>query len=254
MTDAALHAEWIVPAWSVPSRVRALMTTRDGGVSTDRWSGSSGGGMNLGLGSGDDVDVVVRNRVILARHLPSEPAWLKQVHGTRVVEATRWPTEPEADASFTEEPGRVCAILVADCMPVLFTDRQGTRVAAAHAGWRGLVGGVLEATLAASGLVPADTLAWIGPAIGPARFEVGDDVREAFIAKGGADVRACFVPHAAGKWLADLPALARLSLAASGVREIVSSACCTATDDRRFYSYRRDGVTGRMAAVIWITH
>jgi YfiH family protein len=230
------------------------MTTRNGGVSKGAWRGASGGGMNLGAGSGDGLDAVELNRAILARHLPSEPAWLTQVHGTRVVDAAALAPGTEADASYTSAPGRVCAILVADCLPVLFTDRQGTRVAAAHAGWRGLAGGVLEATLAASGLVPADTLAWIGPAIGPSRFEVGDEVREAFIADAGPEVVACFGSHAPGKWLADLPALARLRLVAQGVASIHASDACTASDGRRFYSYRRDGVTGRMAALIWIDH
>ena len=156
----------IVPDWPAPSCIGALMTTRNGGVSTGAWSGADGGGLNLGLGSGDDPDVVARNRALLARSLPSEPAWLKQVHGARVVDAASVDATTEADASFTASTGVVCAILVADCMPVLLTDRSGTRVAAAHAGWRGLADGVLEATLEASGLDPARTLAWIGPAIG----------------------------------------------------------------------------------------
>ena len=161
----------------------------------------------------------------------------------------------EADASFTTSAGVVCAILVADCMPVLFTDRAGTRVAAAHAGWRGLVGGVLEATLDASGLDPAQTLAWIGPAIGPSRFEVRDDVRGAFRSRqpdAVESIDACFRPRSAGKWLADLPALARARLDACGVATVVASGACTASDGERFYSYRRDGITGRMAALIWI--
>ena len=255
--DAALPVDWIVPSWPAPSRVRSLMTTRDGGLSEGAWRGASGGGMNLGLGSGDDPDVVIANRGLLARRLPSAPAWLQQVHGQRVVDVTMPIDVPAADAAYTALPGRVCAILVADCMPVLFTDRLGTRVAAAHAGWRGLAGGVLENTLAASGLVPEETLAWIGPAIGPSRFEVGDDVRDAFMATAGsgvAAVAACFRPHTAGKWLADLSALARLRLAACGVGSIHESGLCTASDARRFYSYRRDGITGRMAALIWIDH
>jgi len=248
-------ADWIVPEWPAPPRIKALMTTRHGGVSTGVWGGAHGGGMNLGLGSGDDLDVVARNRALLAEALPSQPAWLRQVHGARVVDAASASALTEADASFTASAGVVCAILVADCMPVLFTDREGSRVAAAHAGWRGLAGGVLEATLAASGLDPARTLAWIGPAIGPTRFEVGDDVREAFRSVDGADVAAvdgCFRPHAPGKWLADLPALARMRLASCRVDTVVASGLCTATDDQRFYSYRRDGITGRMAALIWI--
>lgn len=254
---AAIDPRWITPSWPAPARVRAFVTTRDGGTSRGAWAASGGGGLNLGLSSGDDRDAVLANRAALARHLPSEPAWLRQIHGTRVVDAATVaaPHAIEADASFATKPDLVCAILVADCMPVLFCDRAGTRVAAAHAGWRGLAAGVLEATIAASGLDPAETVAWIGPAIGPSRFEVGDDVRDAFVAAANGDVRcveAAFAPHVNGKWLADLPGLARARLAAVGVREVVASGLCTATDATRFYSYRRDGVTGRMASLIWL--
>ena len=248
----------IVPDWPAPARVRATMTTRDGGVSVGPWRGSAGGGMNLGLGSGDDLDAVHANRALLERDLPSRPAWLKQVHGIRVVEASAVPHDGvDADASFTRVPGRVCAVLVADCLPVLMTDRDGSIVAAAHAGWRGLLDGVLEATVAASGLDAERTMAWIGPAIGPQRFEVGDDVRDAFVERASdtaSAVSAAFRPRGPGKWLADLPRLARLRLAACGVRDVHASGLCTASDVARFYSYRRDGVTGRMAALIWIDH
>jgi YfiH family protein len=253
----SLPHDWIVPAWPRPAKVRALMTTRNGGISRGAWGGANGGGMNLGTGSGDDLDAVARNRAMLASHLPGQPAWLQQVHGAAVVDAAAVPAGTRADASFSVLPGVVCAILVADCMPVLFTDRSGSRVAAAHAGWRGLVGGVLEATLSASGLRPDETLAWIGPAIGPSRFEVGDDVRDAFLAAADADaasVAACFRPHVAGKWWADLPGLARRRLAVLGVDAVFASGLCTASDAQRFYSYRRDGLTGRMAALIWIDH
>ena len=225
-----------------------------GGISEGPWRA-----MNLGVGSGDDRTVVAANRRLLERHLPS-PAWLHQVHGVRAVDADAVVArgEPvEADASFASTPGRVCAVLVADCMPILLTNRTGTRVAAAHAGWRGLAAGVVEATLAASGLVPDDTIAWLGPAIGPTSFEVGDDVRDAFLDGAGNErdrVVAAFVPHAAGKWLADLGALARTRLAACGVHDVHASDLCTTRDAGRFYSYRRDGVTGRMAALIWIDH
>jgi YfiH family protein len=254
-----LDPRWIVPSWPAPKHVRAFVTTRDGGVSEGPWAGAEGGGMNLGLGSGDDREKVLANRALLRDHLPSEPAWLRQVHGKHVVAAAQVesPHAIEADASYATTPGQVCAILVADCMPVLFCNRDGTRVAAAHAGWRGLAAGVLEETIAASGLVPDETMAWIGPAIGPSRFEVGDDVRDAFIAKSEADVAAvtaAFKPHAPGKWLADLPTLAAIRLASCGVHEVRASGLCTASDAERFYSYRRDGVTGRMAALIWIEH
>ena len=251
-------ADRIVPSWTAPPNVRAWMTTRDGGVSAGPWGGAEGGGMNLGSGCGDDRDAVAENRRLLERDLPSSPSWLQQVHGVRVADADTAHVEPvEADASFTSKPGRVCAVLVADCMPILFANRDGTRVAAAHAGWRGLAGGIVEATLSASGLVPDEMMAWLGPSIGPTRFEVGADVRDAFFADAGprgGQVAAAFVPHGPGKWLADLPALARIRLAACGVVDVHASGLCTMSDARRFYSYRRDGVTGRMAALIWIDH
>ena len=243
----------IVPDWPAPSNVRAFVTTREGGVSERPYGATidRGGGMNLGRGSGDARDAVEANRALLGSMLPAGPAWLRQVHGTRVVDAMAVVADDaEADASFTDRSDVVCAILVADCMPVLFCDRAGQRVAAAHAGWRGLVGGVLEATLSASGLDPAETMAWIGPAIGPTRFEVGADVRDPFIAIDDAD-RCAFVPHREGKWMADLPLLARRRLERSGVASITASGLCTASDPERFYSYRRDGVTGRMAALVW---
>ena len=224
------------------------MTTRDGGGSAGPWAG-----MNLGLGCGDDRDTVIANRARLATHLPSEPAWLQQVHGTTVVDAARVDAPVQADASYSALPHVVCAVLVADCMPVLFASADGTRVAAAHAGWRGLAAGVLEATLAASGLDPAETMAWLGPAIGPRHFEVGDDVRRAFVdAPNGDEAATAFKPKSDGKWLADLAHLARLRLAGCGVCAVLDSGLCTASEPKRFYSYRRDGVTGRMAALIWI--
>ena len=258
MTDRPpLPDDWIVPTWDAPRRVRALFTTRPGGFSSGRFGAGDGGGMNVGLGSGDDRDLVFANRARLARVLPAGPAWLQQVHGATAIDA-RLALDgsfPEADASWTTTPGRVCAVQVADCLPVLLCDRDGTRVAAAHAGWRGLCAGVLEATIAAGALRPERTMAWLGPAIGPRRFEVGDDVREAFIDAAGPTVdetRAAFVPHAQGKWLADLPKLARIRLRAAGVRDVRASDLCTVADPGRFYSYRRDGVTGRMVALIWI--
>ena len=249
----ALRSEsLIVPLWPAPSHVRALMTTRAGGVSAGPYGAGADGGLNLGLGCGDARDAVIENRARLRALLPAEPAWLKQVHGVRVVDAGEvGEAVVEADASFTSACGVVCAVLVADCMPVLFCNRQGTRVAAAHAGWRGLAAGVLEATIAASGLDASETIAWIGPAIGPTRFEVGDDVRDAFIENDAACATA-FDAHGEGKWLADLPALAGMRLNACGVLEVFASDLCTASDAARFYSYRRDGATGRMIALIWI--
>ena len=213
--------------------------------------------MNVGLASGDDRADVLANRARLAGCLPAEPAWLRQVHGAIAIDASLAVdgSLPEADAAWTATPGRVCAVQVADCLPVLLCDRDGERVAAVHAGWRGLAGGVVEATIAASGLRPERTIAWLGPAIGPRHFEVGDDVRDAFVDGAGftADaVRGAFAPHASGKWLADLPLLARIRLRAAGIGDVRASDLCTVGDPDRFYSYRRDGVTGRMVAVIWI--
>ncbi len=235
----------ILPDWPAPARVKSLMTTRAGGVSHAPWAS-----LNLGDHVGDDPAHVAANRARLHRHLPAEPGWLAQVHSARVVELGREPN-PEADASFTRTPGQVCAVLTADCLPVLFCDRAGSVVAAAHAGWRGLANGVLEATVAAMQVPPGDILAWMGAAIGPQAFEVGDEVREAFIAQH-AEAAAAFVPHAPGKWLADIYRLARIRLDHAGVQAIYGGGRCTFSESETFYSYRRDGVTGRMASVIWL--
>lgn len=248
--DDLLH-----PAWSAPPGVRALMTTRAGGVSDPPYAArDGGGGLNLGRGSGDDLARVDLNRARLRERLPAAPTWLRQVHGVRVVDASDPSNlDAEADASFTDRVGVVCAVLVADCAPVLFADRRGTRVAAAHAGWRGLAAGVLDRTILASGLAPRDTVAWIGPCIGPSRFEVGAEVRDAFVDRDPA-VASAFVPFVAGKWLADLPALAERRLRALGIDDVRASGRCTVLEPDAFYSYRRDGATGRMAALIWIDH
>ena len=183
--------------------------------------------------------------------LPAEPGWLRQVHSDRVV-ALGCGDTPEADASFTREAGRVCAVLTADCLPVLFCDRAGSVVAAAHAGWRGLADGVLEATVAAMQADPGEILAWMGAAIGPAAFEVGDEVREAFVARH-AQAAAAFVPQpTAGKWRADIYRLARIRLESVGVRAVYGGGRCTFGEADRFFSYRRDGVTGRMASLVWL--
>jgi len=187
----------------------------------------------------------------LRLHLPSDPVWLRQVHGTRCIVAEDATAGVEADAGVSFRPGTVCAVLTADCLPVLFCDVGGTVVAAAHAGWRGLAAGVLEAAVAAMRRPAGEILAWLGPAIGPAAFEVGDEVRAAFVARDAA-AAAAFVPHGAGKWLCDLDALARQRLAALGLRRIDGGGLCTASDADRFYSYRRDGATGRMASLVWL--
>lgn len=236
------------PDWPAPPGVNSLTTTREGGVSAAPWDS-----FNLGDHVGDDPGHVAANRARLRLKLPAEPGWLKQVHSNRVVELGR-DLNPEADAAFTRQSGRVCAVLTADCLPVLLCDRAGSVVAAAHAGWRGLADGVLEATVAAMQVPPGDILAWLGAAIGPQAFEVGDEVRQAFIAQHP-ETAAAFVPHPAsapGKWLADIYQLARIHLNRVGVHAIYGGGRCTFTEVDSFYSYRRDGVTGRMASLIWM--
>ncbi|MEK6210367.1 MAG: peptidoglycan editing factor PgeF [Pseudomonadota bacterium] len=239
--------DWIVPDWPAPANVRALITTRSGGVSTGPFAS-----MNLGQRIDDDMQSVRTNRASLRDLLPAEPKWLLQVHGARVVDADRLQQPVEADAAVARNPGSVCTVMVADCLPVLLTDRTGSVVAAAHAGWRGLAAGVLENTVRAMGTAPDELLAYLGPAIGPSAFEVGADVRDAFLARN-ADAASAFVAHKPGKWLADLFALARQRLRASGVTQIYGGGLCTYSDPRRFFSHRRDKVTGRMAALIWLT-
>ena len=239
-------SDWIVPEWPAPAGVKALITSRNGGV-----SGGAFASFNLSLRAGDNPEAVMANRARLRQFLPQEPKWLAQQHGTHVVEIDGIDEMPQADASIARQPGTVCAIMVADCVPVLFTDRSGTLVAAAHAGWRGLAGGVIENTLRNMSVAPGEVLAYLGPGIGPRAFEVGAEVRDAFIAR---DARAAsaFAPECAGKWLADLYALARLALMRAGVTQVRGGDLCTLSDPLRFYSYRRDNrVTGRMAALIW---
>lgn len=241
-----MNPAWLVAAWPAPARVRTCLTTRLGGVSLPPWDS-----FNLGTHVGDLPAHVAQNRSRLVDTLGCRPAWLDQTHSTRVVAA-----DPErvydADASWTRAPGIACTVMTADCLPVLFTDRAGTRVAAAHAGWRGLVGGVLENTLAALESPPQDLLAWLGPAIGPSAFEVGPEVRAAFVALHP-QTTAAFLPSSRpGHFLADIFLLARLRLEAVGLTAIHGGGLCTFSDAERFYSYRRDGQTGRMAALIWL--
>ena len=241
----APHPDWIVPDWPVPTGVNALITTRAGGVSTGPFAS-----LNLGVRAGDDPQAVAANRTRLNALLPQAPRWLRQVHGSLVVEADTLSEEPEADAAIARRPGTVCAVLVADCIPVLLADRAGGTVGIAHAGWRGLARGVIENTVRTMASAGRDLIAYLGPGIGPAAFEVGNDVREAFLARD-AGAAAAFKPHTEGKWLADLFLLARQSLQRAGVREIHGGALCTYSDTQRFFSYRRSRTTGRMAAVIW---
>lgn len=254
--------ELLIPDWRAPARVRAVSTTRTGGVSLGRFAASSGGGLNLGANGNDDPAAVRENRSRLARRIDVEPRWTRQVHWTNTI---RWTssapsgTVPEADSAWTTEPGVACAVTTADCLPVLLTDSRGSVVAGIHAGWRGLAAGIIERTMEAIQAELPDTsgwMAWIGPAIGPSAFEVGRDVLDAFVASDP-DAESCFVPKAPdatgrAKWMADLPGLARRRLGSVGVKQVHGGGLCTFGDSQRFYSHRRDGVTGRMATLIWL--
>ncbi len=244
----------LIPDWAAPGNVAALTTLREGGFSPAPYGdGRGGGGLNLGTHVDDDPHLVARNRALLRRLLPSEPAWLTQVHGVAVLDAAALPDQPTADACISTTPGAVCVMMTADCLPVLFSDRAGTVVGAAHAGWRGLAAGVLEATVAAMRARGAqDIIAWLGPAIGPEQFEVGAEVREAFLAQQSTAEQAFRAyPGRPGKYLADIYALARQRLAGVDVHEVSGGGLCTVTDPR-FYSYRRDKTTGRMGSLIWL--
>jgi YfiH family protein len=253
---------WIEADWPAPSGVRALSTLRSGGVSAAPYAS-----LNLGDHVGDSFQAVAENRRRLkaAAGLPAEPAWLTQVHGTKVVDldaaggpdvagdlAASVPgASGPADAAFTRRRGRVCAILTADCLPILLAAESGDLVAAAHAGWRGLAGGVIEATVTALRVRPERLMAWLGPAIGPEHFEVGAEVREALL-KGDPEAEAAFAPNARGRFMADLWLLARRRLAALGVERIYGGGRCTFGRGEQYFSHRRDGVTGRQATLTWL--
>lgn len=235
------------PDWPAPSRVHAWVTTRQGGVSKAPFNS-----LNLATHVGDDPAAVALNRDRLREQLalPAEPVWLSQVHGTGILDASRAGVNAEADGSFACRPNVVCAVLTADCLPVLLADREGRCVAAVHAGWRGLADGVVEAAVTALPVAPADLLVWLGPAIGPDAFEVGDDVYQAFVGQDP-ETRDCFREQGA-RWLADIYGLARRRLARLGITAVYGGGLCTHTDTERFYSYRRDGRTGRLASLIWL--
>ena len=238
----------IAPDWPAPSAVHAASSTRTGGASRGPWQT-----LNLADHVADDGDAVRRNRERLRIELglPEEPRWLDQRHGPRVVEARAAPSRAPADGIVARESGVVCAVLAADCMPVLLCDRDATVVAALHAGWRGIAAGIVEAGVGAAG-DPGRLMAWLGPAIGPERYEVGPEVRGAILA-GDPDAHGAFRPSGApGRWLADLERLVRRRLARCGVRSVHGGGTCTASDPERFFSHRRDGVTGRMATLVWL--
>jgi hypothetical protein len=243
MSDA-----FFTPDWPAPAGIRACSTTRLGGVSQTPYNS-----LNLGLHVDDNVDAVLTNRQRLRKlaGLPTEPLWLEQVHGTRVIDSTKWQSGCEADAMYSHQPDHVCAIMTADCLPVLFCDNEGKQVAAAHAGWRGLLDGVLKSTVEQFDGERSDIQAWLGPAIGPQQFEVGKEVFEAFCERSP-DAHAAFTPVNADHYLADIYQLARQQLHALGIIAIYGGEHCTVSENERFFSYRRDGVTGRMASLIWI--
>ncbi len=240
--------DWIIPDWPAPPNVRSLVTTRRGGV-----SGGAYASFNLGAHVGDDPAHVAENRRRLAVSLPALPLWLNQKHGVGAIDADTAATDgapPDADAAIARSTHKICAVLIADCLPVLLCDQAGSVVAAAHAGWRGLLAGILVHTVAAMRLPPAEMLAYFGPAIGPQAFEVGSEVRAAFVA-ADAQADAAFTALPSDKWLANIYLLAQQSLARLGVKAIYGGEYCTVCEEERFFSYRRDGTTGRMAALIW---
>lgn len=246
MTATAI--DWIAPDWPLAGRIRVISTLRTGGSSVGPYAS-----LNLAAHVGDRPEAVAANRRRLrdAAQLPAEPLWLEQVHGVDVARHADTPTGVRADAAVAFEPGRVCAVMTADCLPVVLADADGTRVAVAHAGWRGLLGGVLEATVAELGAAAGNLHAWLGPAIGPESFEVGAEVREAYVARVRGS-EACFIRNERGRYFADLYRLARLVLESAGVGTVHGGGWCTHRERERFFSFRRDGVTGRMATLAWI--
>ncbi|UST68522.1 peptidoglycan editing factor PgeF [Pseudomonas moraviensis] len=236
---------WLTPDWPAPASVRACVTTREGGVSEAPFDS-----LNLGDHVDDRPEAVAENRRRLTDHFSIQPAWLQQVHGITVVHADPG-IVATADASWTATPGIACAAMTADCLPALFCDRAGTRVAAAHAGWRGLAAGVLEATLDSLDVPADEVLVWLGPAIGPNAFEVGPEVREVFINQLPEAAEAFVPSNNAGKFMADIYLLARLRLAERGVTAVYGGGFCTVTDPR-FFSYRRASRTGRFASLVWL--
>ncbi|WP_339451802.1 peptidoglycan editing factor PgeF [Pseudomonas sp. EA_5y_Pfl2_R50] len=237
---------WLTPDWPAPASVKACVTTREGGVSEAPFDS-----LNLGDHVDDRPQAVAENRRRLTDHFSIKPAWLQQVHGIAVAHADPG-IVATADASWTATPGIACVAMTADCLPALFCDRAGTRVAAAHAGWRGLAAGVLEATLDSLDVPAAEVLVWLGPAIGPKAFEVGPEVREVFIQQLPEAAKAFAPSDNAGKFMADIYLLARLRLAERGVTAVYGGGFCTVTDPR-FFSYRRASRTGRFASLVWLT-
>ena len=238
------RADRIIPDWPAPANVKAIQTTRLCGYSVAPYNS-----LNLARHVQDDDFAVAKNRELLSEYLPSEPIWLNQVHGIEVVDAAKSMCDQDADASFSKNKNVVCVTMTADCLPVLLCNKQGTMVAAIHAGWRSLCDGVIEATIKAMGVEPVDLMAWLGPSIGPDAFEVGGEVREAFIAKDAQSEQA--FKSAGDKWLGDLYLIAKQRLNKLGVIEVYGGGECTFSNSSQFFSFRRDGITGRMATMIW---
>lgn len=240
---------WLVPDWPAPATIHAATTLRTGGVSEGGYAS-----LNPAAHVGDDVLRVEQNRAIIKAmlNLPAEPVWLEQIHSNRAVKAVKTASLQQADASYTDEAGVVCAVMTADCLPLLVCSADGAKVAAIHAGWRGLLAGVISNTVKAMQTPShqADLLVWLGPAIGPDCFEVGAEVRDAFLEKSP-EFNSAFRGQDNGKWLADIYRMARVELAALGITSVYGGTSCTVTEHERFYSYRRDTQTGRMATLIW---
>ncbi len=236
---------WLQPDWPVPSNIHAATTLRTGGTSQGNYAS-----LNLATHVGDELGLVHQNRQTLKNmlNLPSDPVWLSQTHSNRAVAAVAGDLPLQADASYSNQPGVVCVVMTADCLPLLVCASDGSEIAAIHAGWRGLLDGVIENTIAA--LRNEDLLVWLGPAIGPECFEVGAEVRSAYLLKS-VEYRRAFKQISQGKWLADIYQLARINLAMFGIDKVYGGDFCTVTDNERFYSYRRDKDTGRMATLIW---
>jgi YfiH family protein len=239
------NKHWLVPDWPAPANIHAASTLRTGGVSQGIYAS-----LNLAAHVSDDADRVRQNRQIIREmlNLPAEPVWLDQIHSNCAVKAGKTTSLQQADASYTNETGVVCAVMTADCLPLLVCSKDGAQVAAIHAGWRGLLAGVISNTILA--MQQQNLLVWLGPAIGPDCFEVGAEVRDAFLEKSAA-FNAAFKKQSSGKWLADIYQMARIELAALGIANVYGGTNCTVTEHERFYSYRRDTQTGRMATLIW---
>ena len=239
------NQHWLQPNWPAPNNIYAATTLRTGGVSLGEYDS-----LNAATHVGDDSAFVTCNRRIIRSmlNLPSEPVWLNQTHSNVAVQAIVNPNALDADASFTKEPGIVCAVMTADCLPLLVCSSDGTKIAAIHAGWRGLLNGIIDNTLSA--LQTTDLLIWLGPAIGPEQFEVGEEIRSLFMSRS-MNYAPAFKQRTQGKWLADIYELARINLNMLGIEKIYGGHYCTVTDKKQFYSYRRDKITGRMATLIW---